>query len=94
MSGGSMERGVALRWRQSLEAQVLRACPNCGAPACYKSHQSIRDQWPACYVEPNDPRIDQVIPGGRCLQCGALRLPREDLGEIWSNDRPRADRRP
>jgi hypothetical protein len=71
--------------RQSLEATIFRACGSCGAPPTYKSHESIRDGWPGCYVEPGDP-LDNQLVGDICPNCGAKQLSPEPRGEIWARE--------
>ncbi len=71
--------------RQSLEAVVITACPNCGAPGVYKSEISIAIGWPKCYVSPGDHRDTKTV-GDTCPECGYLRNPDRDLGEIWSRE--------
>jgi rubredoxin len=74
---------VDIARKQSLEAVILRACSDCGAPAVYKSASAIRDGWPGCYVEPGEPLEDKPV-GELCPNCGIARHGHtEELGEVW-----------
>jgi rubredoxin len=72
--------------KQSLRANVARACRNCGAPGYWHDVPGVN---PGCY----DPekaaaakaRHEGFAPVGPiCPQCGAQRDDVENLGEIWS----------
>ena len=65
--------------RKSLEATVVRACPNCEAPGVYKSDERTLQLWPGCYAE-NATGQRQV--GTVCPNCGKPRRRNVDLGEL------------
>jgi hypothetical protein len=72
-------------WRsQGLTAAVHLACPHCQAPGVYKADDRILSDWPGCYVQPDDERVDQPV-GDHCPNCKASRGPNaiKRLGEIW-----------
>jgi ribosomal protein L32 len=68
--------------RKSLEAKVVRACQNCGAPGVYSDAPSIETGWPGCY-DPVRAQMEETRPvGSVCPNCGAGRPGDEGLGEI------------
>ncbi len=77
-----VSHGAALKVRQSVEAMVIRACAECGAPGRYLSDEHIRDGWLGCWVPAADPRAGQAV-GAVCPNCGSKRPQSENLGEIW-----------
>jgi rubredoxin len=79
---------VKLFRRQSLHANVARACGNCGAPGFWHDVPGVN---PGCYdpdkvreARMNDEGFAPV--GAICPQCGADREDVERLGEIWSKE--------
>jgi ribosomal protein S27AE len=68
---------IGQRSRAVLTARVVPACPRCGAPGVYHAHHSIAESWPACHVEPSDPRLGQLV-GPSCPNCG---VPRPEMGK-------------
>lgn len=72
-------------WRQqAVSATVYKACPNCASPGVYDSNRFIQANYPANFVEPDDPRHGQPV-GSICPKCNTLRDPglTVRLGEIW-----------
>lgn len=72
--------------RQSLHANVARACRNCGAPGYWHDVPGIN---PGCYdpVKKREAELrdEGFAPVGRmCPQCGCDREDVVALGEIWS----------
>ena len=80
----NLEQGQLLRNLKTVEATVLPACANCGAPGAYNSHESIRDGWPGCWVEKNDPMAGEQV-GDICPNCNAERPEPRNLGVVWHN---------
>ncbi len=76
--GSSITLGIR---RLALEARVIKACNQCGAPGAYKNHPSIQSGWPGCY----DPKRDGREVGPRCPNCGAKRPSDENLGEVQAS---------
>lgn len=79
---------VELFRRQSLRANVARACPNCGAPGHWHDIEGVN---PGCYdpakVMEARARHEGFAPvGSKCPQCGSARPDVEELGEIWSHE--------
>lgn len=67
--------------RKSLEAVLIHACPECGAPGVYK-YQDERAilLWPGIVTGKMEMR-DQPV-GAICPNCGARRNGNRDLGEL------------
>jgi hypothetical protein len=82
-----------LRYQQHLEASVVLACQNCGAPGAYHSDQRIKNGWPRCHVTPDDPLHHQPV-GQICPNCGAERPANKPLGEILYKEWWKGSRRP
>lgn len=77
---------VSIFRRQSLRANVARACRNCGAPGHWHDVPGVN---PKCYdpikvLEAKASHVGFAPVGPICPQCGADREDVEDLGEIWS----------
>jgi hypothetical protein len=72
--------------RQSLHANVARACRNCGAPGFWHDVPGVN---PACY-DPQKKRAAELCDegfapvGAICPACGFDREDVVPLGEIWS----------
>lgn len=67
---------VAAHRKQALYATVIKACGNCGAGGVYHNVEGVNV---GCY----DPsRLGQPV-GDTCPNCGASRVPDQDLGQIW-----------
>ena len=67
---------VPIQRRQSLIANVVRACGKCGAPGVFHAVEGVN---PGCY----DPlRVNHPV-GDTCPNCGASRVAVESHGEIW-----------
>lgn len=67
--------------RRSLEATIIRACRNCGAPGLYQKTEAFREKYPKVY---SPERFGQPV-GDVCPQCGADRPADKDLGELTSS---------
>jgi hypothetical protein len=86
MTARNQEEVSRLFRRQSLHAQVVRACPHCGAPGYWHDVPGIN---PGCYDPERKFRAEAdglgVAPVGPvCPQCGGDREEAEQLGEIWN----------
>jgi predicted RNA-binding Zn-ribbon protein involved in translation (DUF1610 family) len=75
-----------LHRRQSLELVVNRSCPHCGAPAFYRSHESIKNGWPGAWVAPQS-SLEGHFVGEVCPNCHLDRnVKSESHGEVWSRE--------
>lgn len=71
--------------KQSLHANVIRACRHCGAPGFWHNVENVNT---GCY----DPsRLGQPV-GEACPQCGGSRQAVEDHGEVWTLELRALDR--
>jgi len=65
--------------RKSLEASVIHACSNCGAPGVFKADERTRELWPGCF----DPLRPGHPVGDQCPNCkNTGRRANLDLGEV------------
>lgn len=69
--------GIGIWRKQKLEAEVIRACANCGAPGTY---HDVPDVNVGCF----DPLRRGQWVGEVCPNCGKDRTPPEKRGTIWS----------
>lgn len=69
--------GIGIWRKQQLEAEVIRACGNCGAGGKY---HDVPDVNVGCF----DPSRKGEYVGETCPNCGAERPPIHQLGRIWS----------
>jgi len=72
-----IQAGVARK--QSLDANVARACPKCQAPGTFRDELRIKEGWPKCY----DPNRKNESVGETCPHCGEPRPKLESLGTVW-----------
>lgn len=69
--------GAGIYRKQKLEAEVIRACTNCGAPGFY---HDVPDVNVGCF----DPARKGRFVGDTCPNCHKARTPPEKRGVIWS----------
>ncbi len=66
--------------KQSLHANAIRACTNCGAPGFWHNTPGVNV---GCYAPEKVTQIGTDPVGDVCPNCGAARQAVEPLGEIW-----------
>ena len=67
--------------RKSLEAVVIHACQQCGAPGVYKGDARTQELWPGCWsAEWHDRPVGDVCPN-----CHQSRMKNRDLGELTAS---------
>jgi len=67
--------------RKSLEAMVIHACQQCGAPGVYKGDARTQELWPGCWrAEWHDRPVGDVCPN-----CHQSRVKNRDLGELTAS---------
>lgn len=69
--------------KQSLHANVIRACWNCGAPGFWHNTPGVNV---GCYAPEKVTRLGEDFVGTTCPNCGALRDDIEHKGEIWRRE--------
>ncbi len=67
--------------KQSLHANVIRACGKCGAPGYW---HNIPDVNVGCFAPEKVTQLGMDPVGEVCPQCGTDRDPVEPHGEVWS----------
>ena len=67
--------------RKSLEAMVIHACQQCGAPGVYKGDARTQELWPGCWsAEWHDRPVGDICPN-----CRQSRIKNRDLGELTAS---------